>query len=198
MAELLAKIIEFLEKITIKRVIVMITLGTIIILCFPLIDYYFYFNIRTMGRIDVLEKISSLNLEVIKDDPILMAEYNRILLEIQEHSKGLSFDISGFINTETNKTVNLYKFLTGGFWGWLIIALSPLIYKKKIKDMFIPVLIFTLLGTFLGWVSMQIPTFINPLYNYIGFPVLQLAIGIVIGIMVSQKKKKGQSTSPNS
>ena len=114
----------------------------------------------------------------------------RILLEIQEHSKGLSFDISGFINTETNKTLNLYKFLTGRFWGWLIIALSPLIYKKKIKDMFIAVLIFTLLGTFLGWVSMQIPTFINPLYNYIGFPVLQLAIGIVIGIMVSQKKRK--------
>lgn len=191
MAELLAKIIEFIEKITLKRVLIIIALGSIIILCFPLIDYYFYFNIRTISRIDVLDKISSLNLEVIKDNPILMSEYNHVLLEIQEHSKGFSFDVRGVINIQTNQSLDLYKFLSGGLWGWLIVALSPLIYKKKIKDMLIAIIIFALAGSFLGWVSMQMPTFINPIYNYIGFPVLQLIIGIIIGILVSQKKKRG-------
>lgn len=194
MAELFAKIIEFFEKITIKKILVVFIIGSIITLCFPLIDYYFYFNYRTTSRIEVLDKVTKLELDVIKENAILQEEYNSILSEIQEHGNGPTFDVSGVITTQSNKSSSLYKFLTGGFWCWLVIILTPFIYKKKLKDMIIAIIIFGLIGTILGWVSTRIPTFINPIYNYVGFPTAQIVIVIIIAVWVNSKSKKNKKT----
>lgn len=190
MIELIPKLVEFLEKLTFKKIVIIVIIGSIIAFCFPLIDYYFYFNIRTSSRIEVLDKLSKLNLEAIKENVILLDEYNSILEEIQEHNRGLSIDITSIINTQASKNTNLYKFLTGGFWAWLIVILSPFIYKKQIKDIIIAILVFGLSGALLGWISTIIPTFTRPIYNYVGFPILQLTIGIVIGVRISRRVKE--------
>lgn len=143
-------------------------------------------------------EITELDLDKINSNPILQEEYSNILNEIQEHCKGLPFNVSSIFSTQTNKNIVIVKFISGGFWAWLLIILSPFIYNKKLRDMLVAILLFLIIGSLMGWISTLIPTFKNAYINIIGYPILLLVLGIVIGFLVrNNQKKRKHSTSPN-
>ena len=197
--ELVTKIIEFVEKISLKKVIILLFLIIFILWSFPLIDYYFYFNIRTNKRIETLQQITNLDIEKIKNNDILLEEYNNILTDIQEHGYGpnIQVNFNSIISNKVDGRSFLYKFLTGGFWCWIIIILSPFIYKGKLKDTIIAIFLFGFIGALLGLISTIIPTFFNPNINYFGVPIFQLLAIILIALYVSKKNKKKKDYNIN-
>ena len=58
---------------------IMIVIFLLIILLFPIIDANFLYLKRVSNRVDVLEKITKIDTEVLEKNDILINEYNSIL-----------------------------------------------------------------------------------------------------------------------
>ena len=183
------KLLEFLGNITFKRFVVIGFIAVLVIYAFPMIDHYFYYNFRMSKRVELLDKVSQLNHEAISNIKILLDEYNGVLAEIQAHGRGFPVNLT---TTQTDRTIKSFKFLTGAFWSILVILLSPLIYKKDIKNMAIAIILFATLGAFLGLISTAIPTFVNPLINYAGVPLLQFVLVMMLIVVSKGNKHNGK------
>ena len=91
-------------------VFLLVVLLTVLVL-FPYIDANFFYYNRVNDRIDILTKVSEINVEQIQENEILYKEYNSILTEIEKQSSG---NIGSVFIKEADNTVNLIKFITGG------------------------------------------------------------------------------------
>lgn len=152
---------------------------------FPYIDANFFYYDRVNDRIDILTKVSEIDVKQMQENEILYKEYNSILSEIDKQSSG---NIGSVFIKESNKTVNLIKFITGGSLIWLIAIMC--LFIRGFKCWWHRVLGFVLfggLGCVLGLISKSIPTIAYPMVNYIGFPVL---IIIVIALLATGGKNK--------
>ncbi len=165
-------------------VFLLIILLTVLVL-FPYIDANFFYYNRVNDRIDILTKVSEINVEQIQENEILYKEYNSVLAEIEKQSAG---SVGSVFIKESNDTVNLIKFITGGSLIWLIALLC--LFIKGFKNWGYRILGFALfagLGCVLGLAANAIPTIANPMVNYIGFPVLVI---IVIALLATGGKNK--------
>lgn len=171
-------------------------IGVIVILLFPYIDSNFFYFSRIEKRIDVLEKVMSLDQETINENEILSGEYQSILLEIKqqnEHSiKSVTDTITEGVNgigdffraknsTEDGKP--WIKFLTGAVWFIILTICVPFmktVFEKK-GERFIAFIIMTIITLIVGTIFSLIPTILSPWVNYIAFPLMQL---IVICILI--------------
>ena len=101
-------------------VIVIVVFVSILIL-FPFIDTNFFYANRIKNRIDILQKITELDIDKISQNQNLMKEYDSIVKEINESD-------SNYINKILSNNKNdhiIGKFISGGMLWWLL--------KKKIK-----------------------------------------------------------------
>ena len=165
-------------------VFLLVILLTVLVL-FPYIDANFFYYNRVNDRIDILTKVSEINVEQIQENEILYKEYNSILTEIEKQSAG---SVGSVFIKEADDTVNLIKFITGGSLVWLIALLC--IFIKGFKNWgqrILGVVFFAGLGCVLGLVAKAIPTIANPMVNYIGFPVLLI---IVIALLATGGRNK--------
>lgn len=165
-------------------IFLLIILLTVLVL-FPYIDANFFYYDRINDRIDILTKVSEINIEEIQGNEILHKEYNCILEEIEKQSSG---SVGSVFIKESNDTVNLIKFITGGSLMWLIALLC--LFIKGIKNWghrIFGVVLFAVIGCILGLAAKAIPTIANPMVNYIGFPVL---IIIVVALLATGGKSK--------
>lgn len=165
-------------------VFLLVVLLTVLVL-FPYIDANFFYYNRVNDRIDILTKVSEINVEQIQENEILYKEYNSILTEIEKQSSG---NIGSVFIKEADNTVNLIKFITGGVLLWLI-ALLCLFIKgfKNWGHRILGFVFFAGLGCVFGLAAKAIPTIANPMVNYIGFPVLLI---IVIALPATGGKNK--------
>lgn len=108
-------------------VFLLVVLLTVLVL-FPYIDANFFYYNRVNDRIDILTKVSEINVEQIQENEILYKEYNSILTEIEKQSSG---NIGSVFIKEADNTVNLIKFITGGVLVWLIALLCLFIKGFK-------------------------------------------------------------------
>ena len=165
-------------------VFLLVVLLTVLVL-FPYIDANFFYYNRVNDRIDILTKVSEINVEQIQENEILYKEYNSILSEIEKQSSG---SIGSVFIKEADNTVSLIKFITGGVLVWLI-ALLCLFIKgfKNWGHRILGFVFFAGLGCVFGLAAKAIPTIANPMVNYIGFPVLLI---IVIALLATGGKNK--------
>lgn len=165
-------------------VFLLVILLTVLVL-FPYIDANFFYYNRVNDRIDILTKVSEIDVEQIRENEILYKEYTSILNEIEKQSVG---SVGSVFIKEADNTVNLIKFITGGALVWLV-ALFCLFIKgfKNWGYRILGFVVFVGLGCVFGLLAKAIPTIANPMINFVGFPVLLI---IVIALLATGGKNK--------
>lgn len=110
-------------------VIVIIVFVSILIL-FPFIDTNFFYANRIKSRIDILQKITELDMDKINQDKNLTKEYESIVKEINESD-------SNYINKVLNNNKNdhtIGKFISGGILWWLLGIIVLFFYNAFNKE----------------------------------------------------------------
>ncbi|MDE6950739.1 MAG: hypothetical protein K2P64_07475 [Lachnospiraceae bacterium] len=206
MGEALGKVVEALVDVfkrNYKRPKLWFTVGVlifVIILLIPYIDSNFFYFKRIEKRIDILAKVMSLDQTMINSNQAYKDEYQSILQEIeQQRDRSLNSLMNKFICnanylmvTEGGKGNRVIKFLTGALWFIIMTICIPFIktFKKK-SDKVIAFVILMLISAMVGGIFSMIPVIISPIVNYVGIPLLQLGIVIIVAI---KSNKKGQGT----
>lgn len=204
MGKVIEKIVETLLDIfekNYKRPKLWITLGAfvcVIIFLIPYIDSNFFYYARMEKRIDILERLISLDQTKIKSNQTYINEYQSLLQEIEqqrEHSLNslmnkLIYSINSLKEMGRGEGNRWILFLTGSFWFIIITICIPFMdtfskKSEKILAFVIMVIITALVGMFFS----MIPIIISPFVNYIGVPILQLILVIVI-VYRSEKKDR--------
>ena len=166
-------------------VIVIIVFVSILIL-FPFIDTNFFYANRIKSRIDILQKITELDMDKINQDKNLTKEYESIVKEINESD-------SNYINKVLNNNKNdhtIGKFISGGILWWLLGIIVLFFYNafnkednKKGKNWGTRIAGFILcaiIGGLIGIICSIIPTIFNIWVNYIIIPILVLVLMILL------------------
>lgn len=166
-------------------VIVIIVFVSILIL-FPFIDTNFFYANRIKSRIDILQKITELDMDKINQDKNLTKEYESIVKEINESD-------SNYINKVLNNNKNdhtIGKFISGGILWWLLGIIVLFFYNafnkednKKGKNWGTRIAGFILcaiIGGLIGLICSIIPTIFNIWINYIIIPILVLVLMILL------------------
>lgn len=173
---------------------VILTIIVLLLVLYPYIDANFLVFSRINKRIDILERITQLDLGKINENQTLHKEYNSIIEEIsaiQEKSVGT---ITTRQDTRNEKVI---KFISGGSLFWLV-SLIVLFSKNKkdnisaLKKMFnnvMSAILCAFIGYFGALIGKNIPTIINVWLNVIGFPFIQIAI---IGLIVYGTSKNNK------
>lgn len=171
-----------------KLYVAILILILAILLLFPYIDANLFYYKRVSARVEILTKVSMIDMDKINGNTILTSEYNNILEEIEKQSNG---SLGRVFIKETDKTVNLIKFITGGVLFWLF-AISCF-FIKGFKGFGLRVLGFVLLvglGYLFGCISKAIPTVLYPEINYWGFPIILFVLAGLLVTKGNRGKKK--------
>lgn len=182
-----------------KRPRLWICLGIIvfcIVLLFPYIDSNFFYYSRMEKRIDILEKVMALDETKINSNPAYMDEYQSILQEMEQQSDRSINSVMNKISNYINHIVAIgkgqgnswIKFFTGAIWAIIVTIWVPFMNTfNKRSDKFLAFVLMLIISIVIGWFFSIIPIIITPLFNYIGIPVLQI---ILVVIVVSNSNKK--------
>lgn len=157
-----------------------------ILILFPFIDTNFFYANRIKSRIDILQKITELDMDKINQDKNLTKEYESIVKEINESD-------SNYINKVLNNNKNdhtIGKFISGGILWWLLGIIVLFFYNvfnkednKKSKNWRTRIAGFILcaiIGGLIGLICSIIPTIFNIWVNYIIIPILVLILMILL------------------
>ena len=143
---------------------------------------YTYFS-RTERKVAILKDLHELSKNEITQNKNLNPIYQDIVAEINSYEiEPLSFmQFFAAFNTIALQTPEEFgKFISGGFLGFLV-AISGLIDRKKGAEgwssAFFGGLVFGLIFAFIG---MFIPTLWNPWVNYLGLPIFQVTVILLI------------------
>lgn len=148
-------------------------------------------------RINVLDRVMTLDEEKINSNQAYIDEYQSILQEMeQQRERSINSLMNKFIiqmnyitsmaNGEGNRAV---KFFSGAFWPLLITVCVPFMNTfKKRSDKLIAFILLLIMSGIIGWIFSMVPVIISPMLNYIGVPLLQI-IAVIIIVVKSNKKK---------
>lgn len=166
-------------------VIVIVVFVSILIL-FPFIDTNFFYANRIKNRIDILQKITELDIDKISQNQNLMKEYDSIVKEINESD-------SNYINKILSNNKNdhiIGKFISGGMLWWLLGIIVLFFYNKFNKEenkkgrnwgtRIGGFILCATIGGLIGLLCSIIPTIFNIWVNYIIVPILVLILMILL------------------
>ena len=202
MGEALGKIVEALLEVfkkNYKRPRLWISLLVVIfcvILFFPYIESNFFYFSRMEKRIAILEKVMELDENKINSNPVFKYEYESILQEIEQQKetsinsvmdKTLSW-MSDSLSNWKKPGEGLIKFLTGALWFILVTIMVPFMDTFKGQgDKVLAFIMMLIISFVVGWVCSVLPTLGSIWINYVGIPVVQLIIVIIV--LIRSKKK---------
>ena len=96
---------------------------------------------------------------------------------------------------KTNETINIFtfenimKFISGAFW-WLLLLIVGMFSKQESISSKIGLIIFLVfLVLIFGVMGIMIPSFTLKFINYIGFPLLQFILGLLIALLIIKINK---------
>jgi len=113
-----------------KLGITIIVLLVAILILFPFIDTNLFYSNRIKNRIDILQKITELDMDKISQDENLLKEYESIVKEINESD-------NNYINKVLNNNKNdhtIGKFISGGLLWWILGIVMLFFYNIFNKD----------------------------------------------------------------
>lgn len=195
--KLIEELLEVFKK-NYKRPRLWICLGLIIfcfVLLFPYIDSNFLYFSRMEKRISILERVMELDQEKINSNPAYQNEYQSILKEMEQQSErtinSVMNRVSNYINNlmETGKEQGnrWIKFFTGAIWFIIVTVCIPFMNTfKKRSDKVLAFVLMLIISFLVGWIFSIIPIIVTPMFNYIGIPIMQIILLIVI---VNKSKK---------
>lgn len=191
MMELLSRIFEKVinEKKGFKVIAwSFVILIIIAIIFYPIIDANFlYFN-RTNKRIEIIQKIISIDEQDIKRDKRIEDEYNSILDDMNNQRDNY---ISNIFQKENNKGKNIAKFLAGSWLFILVGIIMPFTKDKKngkrltLNNIMAGILCLVIAGI-IGFICIKIPNIINFSVNI----VLYLIVIIFLTYTIATSGKK--------
>lgn len=157
---------------------------------YPIIDANFLYYNRTNKRIEIIQKVVSINEEDIKKDRRIEEEYNSILNDMNSQSENY---ISNIFQKETSKGKNIAKFISG---SWLFIILGLVmpftIDKNKGKRLSLNNItggtLCVVIGGIIGFVCIKIPNIINFTVNIILYQIILIFLAYTIA--TSMKKSE--------
>lgn len=165
------------KKLGIYTIILLVA----ILILFPFIDTNFFYPKRVKNRIDILQKITELDVDKIQENKIMLKEYDSILKEIDESDNNY---VNKVLNNKENNHV-LGKFISGGSLWWMLGIIMLLFYDKLTKDDKSKKTLSTriagfafciVFGALIGAICSVIPTILNIWVNYIFVPILVLIL----------------------
>lgn len=173
----------------------LLALVVVFLMLFPYIDANVFYYKRVNNRVEILSKLSEIDVSKIEENDTLIKEYYRILTEVDKQSDG---SIGSIIVQDTSQNVLRLKFITGGAVFWLL-AISCIFIKnfKNIGTRIAGILFLCVIGTLIGLLAKSIPTIINPLVNYIGFPLLIIAFIALLSTSNNSTSKKCEENQTN-
>lgn len=172
----------------------LIIIGAIAFFAIPFIYANFFFHTRMLNRVEILSRLSELDIEVISGNEILLNEYNAILQELShQHARVVSiggYNIIGSIIVEDEPIYRLKKFISGGTLSWIIMLFVPLMKTFKSRsEQITAFFLLLIIGMLAGLLGRVIPTFYNIWVNLIGFPVLQMLLIGIVALRMDKKEK---------
>lgn len=206
MGNAIGKIIDFIVEIFQKNYkrpklwIGLLLFFFCIALLFPYIDSNFFYYSRMGKRINTLREVMELDQELINSNQAYINEYQSILQEMEQQRER---SINSLMNQADNYFDNLVamgtgqgnkviKFLTGAFWCILVTVCVPFMNTfDKRSEKLIVFIALVVISSLVGWICSKIPIIINPWVNYIGIPVAQIILVIIIVTRSNKKKKNG-------
>ena len=79
--------------------------------------------------------------------------------------------------------------MSGGIPAWIVCLIIPFMNTfKKGSDKPIAFVFLLIIGGIIGFIGMNIPTIYSRWFNFIGFPIFQIVIFIVIALLTSKRK----------
>ena len=173
---------------------VFLTIIVLLLVLYPYIDANFLVFSRINKRIDILERVTQLDLDKINKNSALQKEYNSVIGEISTIRERSVGTITTRQDTYNDKTI---KFISGGSLFWLV-SLIVLFSKnkkdnisvlKKIFNNVMSAILCVFIGYFCALIGKNMPTIINVWLNAVGFPCIQIAI---IGLIVYGTSKNNK------
>lgn len=189
LAELLGKLINEKKGFKILAWIFIVLIISAIVL-YPIIDANFLYYNRTNKRIEIIQKIVSIDENDVKKDKRIEEEYNSILNDMNKQSNNY---INNIFQKETNRGKNIAKFLAGSWIFILVGIIMPFTKDKKnerrftVNNIMAGILCFVIAGI-LGFICVKIPNIINFGVNI----VLYIIILIFLAYTISTTGKKPQ------
>ena len=193
MKELLGKIFDkvITEKKNFKIIAwIFIILIILAIVFYPIIDANFLYYNRTNKRIEIIQKITSIDENEIKKDKRIEEEYNSILDDMNSQSNNY---ISNIFQTETDKGRNIAKFVSGSWLFFILGLIMPFtVDKNKGKRLsfnnIMGGILCLIIGGILGYVCLKIPNIINFAVNIILYQIIL----IFLAYTIASTSKKAQ------
>lgn len=182
------EVLEFFDNLTSGKIIGLIIALILLIFIFPMIDNnYLYFQ-RVNKRIEVLDNISKLDLDKIKDNQLLEKEYQNILNEIKDFDEEYLLSTNSLFYERNSKEIKTIKSLTGAFL-FIILFFRAILSKNSIGKKFFQSGVFLIMGIIGAYIAYKVPTFRHCYINYLGFPIIEIILLYSAGKVVLKEKE---------
>lgn len=173
-----------------KLYALLLALTIVFFLLFPYLDANIFYYKRINDRVEILEKVSALDSDLIAENSTLKTEYERILVEISNQPESM---VSSILTKENSTSATIAKFISGGFLFW-VIAFCCFGMKgfKNFGYKLLGFVMFLIIGVLFGFIAKAIPTIFNPWVNCIGFPIILI---IFAALLLTSNKKSTSSVT---
>lgn len=162
---------------------IMIVIFLLIILLFPIIDANFLYLKRVSNRVDVLEKITKIDTEVLEKNDILINEYNSILEEMSSNENNYINNVLIYKESIVN---NIIKILSG---AWLFLTVGIILFVRKDNKSIVGGIFSILIAILLGYFAYSIPTIVNVTINVIIYQIILIYLAYTISRFSESQKK---------
>ena len=162
-----------------------------IVLLFPYIDSNFFYFSRIEKRISILERVMELDEAKINSNQVYKDEYQSILQEIEQQSERsvnsvmnkAAMYINSIVPAGKRQGNSWIKFFTGAIWFLIVTICIPFMNTfEKRSDKILAFILLLVMSILVGWVFSIIPIIFTPMVNYIGVPILQILLVIIMVI----------------
>lgn len=168
-------IIEFVKSMKNQKLLIWIFILIIMLLVifYPIIDANFLYYRRINNRIDILDKVSNLNVDRIESSKSLSNEYESILKEISETEEKYLNNIFIKESSKIKKHIKFWAFS----WMFIIVGVCLPFVKDKNGKRFsfnncFSAVFCVIIGIVLGHLGVFIPTIINFVINVILYEII--------------------------
>ena len=178
----------FLEFKPGKLILILLLLALIFIVIFPIIRHNYLYIWKMEKRIEMLKEISQINMEIVSKNERLNKEYNNIVNDLTAFTKKSDSITSLLFLKKEDPHTKKWKFITGAIIFWFMMLLIPFADYKNMKERSFAILVFLLIGAFLGFIGIIIPTFYNRYINFILYPLLQIILFAWIAVAIAKSQ----------